>query len=297
MARKTWTSTDPRWQALNKYQQAAAMSLMEADRMNPSDARNVLGAILNRSAKSGQDLSAHLDSPIYQPTIEPNQQARLDRILRSGEYSNLTSWAERRANGLEDDPVSGATHFLAPESTMLALEKSNPAKYKNWGPRGQNWTGYDPTKGEYKGVVMRDSSHAFLAPEGAYKPKATQVASVAPSIPNVLASGYGRESGPSAPITVAASPEVLPWASKPVMASAGASPTSDAKGGFAGLGKSIGGGIGAFAQAVGGSDEDAGAQQLAELAKVNGQMISEDEQRQRAALELMRSRRQKSAFA
>lgn len=165
---KTWTSSDPRWLALNPYQRAAVMALMEADRMDPQSARNALGAMINRAARTGEDLGEHVSKPIYQPTIEPAQQARLDRILRSGEYNNLTSWAERRAAGFEPDPVSGATHFLAPEKTMLALERQNPAKYKNWGPRGANWTGYDPATGEYRGVVMRDNSHAFLAPDGAH---------------------------------------------------------------------------------------------------------------------------------
>lgn len=165
---KTWTSSDPRWLALNPYQRAAVMALMEADRMDPQSARNALGAMINRSAREGVPLGEHVSKPIYQPTIEPAQQARMDRILRSSEYGNLTSWAERRSQGLEPDPVGGATHFLAPEKTMLALERQNPSKYKNWGPRGANWTGFDPNTGEYKGVVMRDNSHAFLAPEGAH---------------------------------------------------------------------------------------------------------------------------------
>lgn len=165
---RTWTRNDARWRALNPYQRAAAMALMEADGMNPQDARNALGAMINRAAKTGEDLGEHVSKAIYQPTIEPAQQKRLDRILRSGEFHNLTSWAERRTAGHEPDPVQGATHFLAPEKTMLALERQNPRKYRNWGPRGANWTGYDPSTGEYKGVVMRDRSHAFLAPEGAF---------------------------------------------------------------------------------------------------------------------------------
>lgn len=212
---RTWTSSDPRWLALNPYQRAAAMALMEADRMDPQSARNALGAMINRAAREGKDLGEHVSGAIYQPTIEPAQQARLDRILRSGEWNNLTSWAERRSAGHEPDPVNGATHFLAPEKTMLALERTNPAKYKNWGPRGANWTGYDPATGEYKGVVMRDASHAFLAPEGAH--------SVAFQNGNTNVAGLpGTPSGPSvsqsdqnavhAPIALASAAPVPPTA-------------------------------------------------------------------------------------
>ncbi len=163
-----WTAKDPTWAKLSPFQKAAAMSLMEADRMDPVSAKNALGAMINRAAKTGEDLGAHVSQKIYQPTIEPAQQARLGRILNSPQFQQLTTWAEARAQGLEPDPVNGATHFLASEATMLALEKSDPGKYKNWGPRGANWTGFDETKGEYKGVITRDKSHAFLAPEGAY---------------------------------------------------------------------------------------------------------------------------------
>jgi hypothetical protein len=166
------------------------MALMEADRMDPVAAKNVLGAIVNRSQREKVNLGDHVSGAIYQPTIEPAQQRRLDRIMQSPEYADLTGWAERRYNGQEADPVNGATHFLAPESTMLALERQNPAKYRNWGPRGANWTGYDQATGQYKGVIMRDASHAFLAPEGAFSapgsgtvtasPQPTQVAQAAP---------------------------------------------------------------------------------------------------------------------
>jgi hypothetical protein len=208
---KTWTTSDPRWLALNPYQRAAVMALMEANRMDPQSARNALGAMINRAAREGVDLGEHVSKPIYQPTIEPAQQARLDRILRSGEYNNLTSWAERRAKGLEPDPVQGATHFLAPEKTMLALERQNPAKYKNWGPRGANWTGYDPQTGQYRGVIMRDSSHAFLAPEGAHSVAfngdagGTQVAGL-PGSPSGPAPSRNDQIAAPAPVSVAAAP-------------------------------------------------------------------------------------------
>jgi len=159
---KPWTSTDPRWQALSPFQRAAAMALMEADRMDPDSARNVLGAMINRANAEKVQLGEHVSQPIYQPTIEPSQQSRLDRILQNPAFPQLTSWAERRAAGQESDPVGGATHFLAPEKTMLALTAREPQKYRSW----PKWTGYDASTGEYKNVVMRDNSHAFLTPNG-----------------------------------------------------------------------------------------------------------------------------------
>lgn len=195
---KTWTSSDPRWQALSPVQRATAMALMEANRRNPADAKNVLGAIINRSQKTGDPLGDHVSKSIYQPTIEPSQQARLDSILKDPSFADLSGWAERRIAGQEADPVQGATHFLAPESTMLALERQDPGKYKNWGPRGANWTGYDPATGSYKGVVMRDGSHAFLAPDGAYD---------APKVQGSINGGYGNSptgaGGISGPIQTA----------------------------------------------------------------------------------------------
>ena len=295
-----WTKSDPAWQALNKYQRAAAMSLMEADRMDPQSARNALGAMINRSAREGVDLGEHTSKSIYQPTIEPAQQARLSKILRTGDYHNLTAWAERRSNGQEPDPVSGATHFLAPEKTMLALEAKNPAKYKNWGPRGANWTGYDPDKGEYKGVVMRDGSHAFLAPEGghsvAYKMPGGDA--LPQSTPPVLQADAGRESFPATALAAAA-PESLPWSApeqKPDVQTASA-------GGFSWKPslKSAASSIGAFASAMGGNDKnnaEVAAQMERAAGNANAQMLSDDEKRQMAALELVRSRRSKrSAFA
>lgn len=172
---KTWTQFDPRWQTLNPYQRAALMSMMEADGRDLDAARNALGAMVNRAAKSGEDIGAHVSKPIYQPTIEPSQQARIDSLMRDPRFSELTGWAERRSMGLEPDPVGGATHFLAPERTMLSLEAREPNKYKNWGPRGANWTGYDPSTGQYRGVITRDTSHAFLAPDGAYSVEGQKV--------------------------------------------------------------------------------------------------------------------------
>lgn len=231
---RTWTSSDPRWQALNPYQRAAAMALMEADRMDPASAKNALAAMVNRAAKEGVDLGQSVSGPAYQPTIEPAQQARLDRILQSPAFTDLTGWAERRASGREPDPVSGATHFLAPERTMLDLERQNPAKYRNWGPRGANWTGYDPATGSYKGVVMRDNSHAFLAPEGA-----NSVPGQAPQVNAAQNGGISGGQAQPAPAAIAApaapaqSPDLSSLIAQ-MFSGASGTPTAPQQGGVAG---------------------------------------------------------------
>lgn len=167
----TWTATDPRWQALSPYQKAAAMALMEANGADPNQARNALGAMINRAGKSGEDLGNHVSGRIYQPTFEPTQQARLDRILKMPAFGELSQWAERRAQGYEPDPVDGATHFLAHEPVMERLRAQNPNKYRSW----VNWTGYDANGGQYANVTTRDPSHAFLAPEGRYSVPLAQI--------------------------------------------------------------------------------------------------------------------------
>jgi hypothetical protein len=156
-----WAAHNPTWKALSSVEKAAAMALLEADGANPEDARNALAAMINRSSKTGEELGAHVSRSIYQPTIEPAQERRLSRILASPKFEQLRGWAEKRVAGEEADPVGGATHFLASEKTMLALEAREPRKYRSW----RKWTGFDGTG--YRGVVMRDGSHAFLAPEGA----------------------------------------------------------------------------------------------------------------------------------
>lgn len=160
-----WAASDVRWQQLDPYQKAAAMALMEADRADPNDAKNALGAMINRAAKNGEDLGAHVSQKIYQPTIEPAQQQRLGSILGSAKFEQLTEWARRRASGQEADPVNGATHFLAHEPTMEALRAREPGKYRSW----VQWTGYDANGGQYANVTHRDRSHAFLAPEGRFE--------------------------------------------------------------------------------------------------------------------------------
>lgn len=155
-----WAKHNPTWQSLDPASKAAAMALMEADGADIDDARNALGAMINRAGRSGEDLGAHVSRSIYQPTIEPAQERRLEKLLRTPQFAELKGWAERRMAGQEPDPVQGATHFLAPESTMLALESREPRKYRSW----RQWTGFDGQA--YRGVITRDKSHAFLAPDG-----------------------------------------------------------------------------------------------------------------------------------
>jgi hypothetical protein len=184
-----WTMTDETWNSLDAYQKAAAMALMEADGRNFNDARNAAGAMVNRAAKSGADLGSHVSGAIYQPTIEQSQQQRLPSILKSPEFGQLTQWVKARSAGDEPDPVAGATHFLAKPQVMLSLESRQPDKYKNWGPRGENWTGYDPKTGQYANQTIEDGSHAFLAPEGKFSAPYSGDASVgdawASNTPNV----------------------------------------------------------------------------------------------------------------
>ena len=161
---RSWTGSNEAWNSLTPFQKAAAMALMEADAANIDDARNALGAMVNRAKRDGVDIGEHVSKPIYQPTIEPAQERRLGRIMSMPQFSDLTGWAERRWSGQEPDNVQGATHFLAPERTMVALTAREPNKYRSW----PKWTGYNPETGSYKNVVLRDGSHAFVAPEGTY---------------------------------------------------------------------------------------------------------------------------------
>jgi hypothetical protein len=147
-------------------QKAAAMALMEAGRGKVPDAMNAASAMVNRAGKSGEPLGAHVSRSIYQPAIEPSQQSRLPGIVKSPEYGQLTDYVAMRQAGEIADGTGGATHFLAKPDVMLGLEAQNPSKYKNWGPRGANWTGYDPATRQYSNQTFEDSSHAFLAPEG-----------------------------------------------------------------------------------------------------------------------------------
>lgn len=164
MAYRNWTSSDPRWSSLGDHEKAAAMSLMESDSGKDwlGNATNVLGAIHNRAGKEGVPLGKHVSGSIYQPTIEPAQQARLSRILSSPEYHQMVTWSKARQTGEISDPVGGATHFLAHEPVMERLRAQDPGKYKSW----VNWTGYNGGGGKYQNVTHRDQSHAFLTPVG-----------------------------------------------------------------------------------------------------------------------------------
>lgn len=169
-----WTTSDPTWSRLTDAQRAAVMAIMEAGLGDTEGAQHAAGAMVNRAQKEGVPLGQHVSGAIYQPTIEPSQRARMARILASPQYGQMTDWVTRRMAGEIPDNVSGATHFLAHPNVMLALEAKNPGKYRNWGPRGANWTGYNPETGQYSGQVFADKAHAFLIPkeDGAPKPVA-----------------------------------------------------------------------------------------------------------------------------
>ena len=157
-----WAGTDPLWGQLDGTQRAAAMSLLEARAGDLQGARNVLGAIINRAGKDGKPLSEAVSSRIYQPTIEESQRQRLPQVIQSPAFQQLVDLAKGRLEGKVPDWVGGATHFLAPPNTMLALEEREPDKYKSW----RSWTGYDPETNSYANTVMADSSHVFLTPDG-----------------------------------------------------------------------------------------------------------------------------------
>lgn len=179
-----WAASNPTWQGLDDAQRAAAMGLMEADGRNPTDARNAVGSMINRAAKTGERLGSHVSGRIYQPTIEPTQGARLNSIVQSPQFNELTNWTRSRMDGMEVDPVEGNTHFLAPEKTMLAL--SNGVRMTPQGPRGNSskyhswpsWSGFDMATGQYTNPdgspIFRDKSHAFRSPEGRYVPSGGQ---------------------------------------------------------------------------------------------------------------------------
>lgn len=161
---------DPSWKELSPYQKAAAMALLEADasggKPDFASARNVLGAMINRADKEGQDLGDHVSRKIYQPTIEPAQYRRLQNIIRLPEFQALEKLAEARDTGKVGDWVDGSTHFLAHEQTMEGLRAEEPGKYKSW----VGWSGYNKGQGRYTNPdgskPLRDKSHAFLYPEG-----------------------------------------------------------------------------------------------------------------------------------
>ena len=127
----------PAWAGLGPHEKAAAMALMEADGRDFGSAKNALGAMINRSNKEGVDLGAHVSKRIYQPTIEPTQFSRLQSILASPEHRQLTELARQRMSGQAPDWTQGATHFLAPESTMLSLTARGSLRNTALGRSGQ----------------------------------------------------------------------------------------------------------------------------------------------------------------
>ncbi len=158
--RGTWTASDPRWLGMSSHEKAAAMALMEADSADPEAARNALAAMHNRSRKEKVELGQHVSTRVYQPTFEPAQQRRLDRLMQLPAFKELVDWSMKRAQNLVPDAVNGATHFLAHPKVMLGLEAREPRKYSSW----RSWTGYDPKIGDYRNVLFRDRSHSFLTP-------------------------------------------------------------------------------------------------------------------------------------
>ena len=187
-------SKDPFWQSLNKYQRAAAMSLLEADNSKGKpdfvSARNVLGAMVNRASKDGKDLGESVSSPIYEPIIHPWQYKRLKDITAMPEFKALTGLAEARETGKVDDWVGGATHFIIKDpSVMLKKEREDPRLYRSW----RKWTGYDDNTKDYSNVLHRDASHAFLAPEGKHSAGKPLV-----EAPAVAETAFPRDAGPEA---------------------------------------------------------------------------------------------------
>ena len=189
-----WADSDPLWLSLTPTQKAAAMALLEANSGDLRGAVNVLGAMVNRAEAEGAPLGQHVSGKIYQPTIEDTQRQRLAQVVKSPAFSSLTALADKRLRGEAPDWAQGATHFLAPEKTMLGLEAKEPQKYRSW----RGWTGYDPETGSYEGVVFRDNSHAFLTP-GTSSKKTAAPKATAPientEIRNLVASAPAQKEG------------------------------------------------------------------------------------------------------
>lgn len=196
-----WRS-DPLWTGLKPNQRLALMGLMEAGPSRYDAALNTVHANVNRSQKLGWDTDRVLNYRQagsgygwFQPLYEPAQRARAQAYLKLPQFATLSEDAQRRIDGGAEDRVAGATHYLVPEKTMVSLEARQPNKYKNWGPSGQNWTGYDPSTGSYKGVTHRDNVHAFLVPGGEGR------------MPPPMALGGPRDSSPAAADAAAAGRE------------------------------------------------------------------------------------------
>lgn len=265
-----WTGQDETWASLSPTQRAAAMALMEADGRNSEDARNALGAMINRALKSGEDLGSHVSRSIYQPTIEPAQRARLGQLLSIPEFKALSQWADARLAGQEADPVNGATHFLAHEPVMERLTAREPNKYRSW----KGWTGYSPETREYRDVLLRDKSHAFLAPEGRYvddrvatpqPPDGMDAASYA-SKSVIPAYAAAPAASPSSPVEAAIKPYAAAETASPITPPA--DPAKEKS--FGDTMKSLGSKLGDLAK----PHEDAGAKALAEQQSSLSRMLA-----------------------
>jgi hypothetical protein len=159
-----WTRTHAGWQAQDEFGRAAIMSLMERRRNGThEEARNIAATMVNRSRAQRLPLGDMVGSTWYQPSIEPGRANQVSAILASPEFRETRDWIERYANGRENDPTGGATHFIVHERTMLGLEAGNPRLYRTW----RTWTRFNAHgDGRYDNVTMRDPGHAFLAPQG-----------------------------------------------------------------------------------------------------------------------------------
>jgi hypothetical protein len=205
------------------------------------DGQNVGGALYNSAQKNKLTLGQEASSSRYQPTTEPNQQARMSSLRKSPEFQQMVSFIQGRENGGPDN-VNGATNFLA--KNMKDYWKSDPNKYpiEHWG----KWSGYDPATDTFKyDTHVPDSSHVFIRepgdpdPKGGFAP-ATQTAAndVPPGASPAMIHNYGRLSGPDAP----SAPDVAVADATP---SSPPPPPSDASpvGGFL---KGVGAGISDF---------------------------------------------------
>lgn len=161
----------PEWKNLTPRQKWAAMTLLETGNSKPDAAKNVAHAIYNRSKLEEVPIDKHIETRkgrgygIYQPLYEPAQQKRMGQILRSQQFSEMLDYVDKIEKGEVEDTTKGATHYLVPPSVMLREERKNPRKYKNWGPRGINWTGYDESTGKYANETVTDGVHNFLVPK------------------------------------------------------------------------------------------------------------------------------------
>lgn len=172
------------WTSLTPAQRLALMGAMEADKGERwfDSATNTISANANRAGQLGWDTDRVLNHKgkgrrygWFQPLDEPSQYARAQALMQRPEFAGLVREAEGQiarlqgAAGALPDRVNGATHYLSHARVMRDLEAKEPSKYRDWGPRGSNWSGYDPKTGDYRSKTYEDASHSFIAPQGAYR--------------------------------------------------------------------------------------------------------------------------------